>query len=94
MVVDLCIMPHELCKSWKKKTQNNKNVIFVGFDGLFPVRLPKKAKPSENQKKTFNTFRIRKYECTECKFWDVVPVTFTPKVKMGSVRLPNFLIVM
>jgi len=30
--------------SFKIITQNNKNVIFIGFDGLFDLRRPQKSK--------------------------------------------------
>jgi hypothetical protein len=45
--------------SFKIITQNNKNVIFIGFDGQFDLRRP------HIQKKTLrmNTFRIRKLLC-------------------------------
>ena len=59
--------------SLKITTQNNKNVIFIGFDGQFDLKPTSKI-----QKKTrkFTRF-VFANNCTECKFW---VVTFKPTV--------------
>ena len=69
--------------SLKITTQNNKNVIFIGFDGQFDLKPTSKIKKKTRK---LTRFVFANY-CTECKFW---VVTFKPKVTMCSVRLPCF----
>ena len=69
--------------SWKITTQNNKNVIFIGFDGQFDLKRPQKSKKKHWELTRF----VFVNNCTECKFW---VVTFKPKVTMSSVRLLCF----
>ena len=69
--------------SFKKTTQHNKNVIFIGFDGQFDLKPTSKIKKKTRKLTRF----VFANNCTECKFW---VVTFKPKVTMCSVRLPCF----
>jgi hypothetical protein len=69
--------------SFKIITQNNKNVIFIGFDGLFDLRRPQKSKKKTRE---LTHFVFANY-FTECKCW---VVTFSTTVRMGLVRLPCF----
>ena len=69
--------------SLKITTQNNKNVIFIGFDGQFDLKPTSKIKKKTRKLTRF----VFANNCTECKFW---VVTFKPKVTMCSVRLPCF----
>ena len=69
--------------SFKIITQNNKNVIFIGFDGQFDLKRPQKSKKKHWE---LTHFLFANY-CTECKCW---VVTFWPTVRMGMVRLPCF----
>ena len=52
--------------SFKIITQNNKNVIFIGFDGQFDLKRPQKQK-----KNTELTHFVFANYCTECKCWVV-----------------------
>ena len=69
--------------SLKITTQNNKDVIFIGFDGQFDLKPTSKIKKKTRKLTRF----VFANNCTECKFW---VVTFKPKVTMCSVRLPCF----
>ena len=49
-------------------TQNNKNVIFIGFDGQFDLKRPQK---STKKTRELTTHFVFANYCIECKCWVV-----------------------